>query len=258
MTTKRVTTYLYPAQRELRAKLYGAGGTDQDIAAAIGVTASAISAWRRSNGLARNNPASNVLTPEQHERRLQLHGYGQTDGQIAQRVGVHKTAIQLWRKKYGLKRNHPNSGVPIAKKLDAERRALHKRGLSDMSIAKRLGVTKATIEHWRVRAGLPINRAPTCVPTLAPHEEERRMKLYREARSDRDIARLCGSGTATIASWRRKRGLPVNRPEDRAPIGPISVVSLDADLGEGGFNRYSFVADDAAAAWLEEVGATQW
>lgn len=37
------------------------------------------------------------------------------------------------------------------------RMTLYKQGFSDTEIAKKLGVTKATIYHWRMRRGLTLN-----------------------------------------------------------------------------------------------------
>ena len=61
-----------------------------------------------------------------------------------------------------------------------------------------------------------------------------------------------------MLSWRRRRQLPANQPEREWERPATTLVSMDADLGEGGFNRHSLISDDAAAVWLEENGATVW
>lgn len=45
---------------------------------------------------------------------------------------------------------------------------------------------------------------------LAPEEEEKRMRLYQQGLSDREIAKAVGKSYLTIQKWRHRRKLPPN------------------------------------------------
>jgi transposase-like protein len=46
--------------------------------------------------------------------------------------------------------------------------------------------------------------------SLLPEDEERRLALYREGKTDAECARAIGIRGHNFANWRRRRGLPAN------------------------------------------------
>jgi len=50
---------------------------------------------------------------------------------------------------------------------------------------------------------------------LPPEEEARRLELYRQGLTDKEIGVAIGLRPRAVALWRWKRGLPVNRSGDR-------------------------------------------
>ncbi|MDI3534807.1 MAG: hypothetical protein PWQ82_1172 [Thermosediminibacterales bacterium] len=48
-------------------------------------------------------------------------------------------------------------------------------------------------------------------PKLAPEEEQKRMRLYRQGMPDDKIAEVVGVTRRAICLWRHSRGLPLNR-----------------------------------------------
>lgn len=134
----------------------------------------------------------------------------------------------------------------------------YRLGYSDFKLAQILGLTKAGVVTWREASGLPINKRDMTQPRLAEADEDRRLVLYRRGLSDVAIAKEIGSTPNTISRWRYRRGLTVNEKGAEWDRPVTTFVSLDADLGQGGFNRHGLVADDAASEWLEENGATRW
>lgn len=68
---------------------------------------------------------------------------------------------------------------------------------------------------------------------------------------DSEITREVGRTVYAIWAWRQRRGLDANRPERVWERPAATFLSMDADLGESGFNRHALIADDNAAVWLE-------
>jgi len=189
---------------------------------------------------------------------MQLYGYGLSDREIGKRIGVTKVTIAHWRKRRGLAPNKQSSKANVLPdKVDKERLTLWRRGMTDADIAARLGCTRQAIALWRRRNGHKRNDDVVGKHRHVPADIEQRMKLYRLGRTDRQIADAQGVSRGTVTSWRNRNALDANDGKPN-PDGPARLVSMDADLGEGGFNRHAFIADDAAAAWLEEMGATKW
>ena len=197
------------------------------------------------------------LDPEKHAERLKLYSYGMPDGQIARRLGLDPTAIWKWRVANHLPPHRAVGTSPAyLKKINRERMALYRQGLTDREMADRLRVEVTTIWYWRKAHGLPLIRSRrNC--RACPDIDAQRVRLYQLGRTDRQIAAVMGVLPKAIAAWRYRRGLAVNDGKPN-PHGPAQLVSMDADLGDQGFNLHGLIADDVAAQWLEDNGATVW
>jgi hypothetical protein len=196
------------------------------------------------------------------EKACELYGYGMSDGQIADRCDVSLSAVKYWRYARRLPANKPVGSQTISRAEHAKRLQLYRLKWTDGAIGKACGVKHNAIFKWRVTNDLP----PHCkfqekgrkYLHLPANENDRREALYRRGASDTKIGLDVGRSAHAIKAWREQRGLPPNLAEPKWDRPATKLVSMDADLGEGGFNRHALVADDAAAAWLEEMGATVW
>ncbi len=56
-------------------------------------------------------------------------------------------------------------------------------------------------------------------------DKERAMELYNDGLCDRDIAEKCGVKSAAVGVWRRKAGLPPNKPPK--PVYEMSPIARD-------------------------------
>jgi uncharacterized protein YjcR len=76
-----------------------------------------------------------------------------------------------------------------------------------VEIGKELGRSTTTIYNWRTRAGLDANRIKT---KLLKEKQELRIRLYREGKSDREIAEQTGTTISTVRAWRQYHKLKAN------------------------------------------------
>ena len=81
-----------------RLRLYEQGLKDKDIAKAEGVTASAITHWRRNNNLKQNYH-------KKYYKLDELHSKGMTDLEISRKLDVSRKTVKAWRIQKGLKVN---------------------------------------------------------------------------------------------------------------------------------------------------------
>lgn len=193
--------------------------------------------------------------------RMQRYQAGQCDAQLAIAEGITVHGIRTWRRRFKLPVN------PVTPALDrrllkllaqAERLRLYRSGLNDRDIARRLNTTRSAIVQWRSAHNLPSKYQPDAPRALRkPVRDEQMMRLYRLGRTDREMAASLGCAQRIVYRWRHGRALERN---DGKPSvhGAVRLVSLDADLGESGFNRHGLIADNAASEWLEENGSTKW
>lgn len=205
------------------------------------------------------DPRSRCMT--KLEERLRRYRAGQCDAQMAIAEGVTINAIRIWRRRFNLVVNPVTPAVDrrrLKAMTHAERLRLYRSGLSDQQIARRLNSSKSAIVQWRGAHGLPSNYKPGAPRALRkPGRDEQMMRLYRLGRTDRQMAESLGCTPRIVYRWRHARALERN---DGKPFvhSPVRLVSIDADLGEGGLSRHGLIADDAASEWLEENGATKW
>ena len=193
--------------------------------------------------------------------RMQRYQAGQCDAQIAMAEDVKISVIITWRRRFNLPVNSVTPAVDrrLLKPLThAERLRLYRSGLNDRDMARRLNTTRSAIVQWRGAHNLPSKYQADAPRALRkPDRDEQMLRLYRLGRTDREIAESLGCTHRIVYRWRHARVL---EPNDGKPSahGPVRLVSIDADLGEGGFNRHGLIADDAASEWLEQNGATKW
>jgi transposase-like protein len=193
--------------------------------------------------------------------RMQRYQAGHCDAQMAMAEGITVDGIRTWRRRFNLPVNHVTSPVDrrrIKSMTHTERLRLYRSGLNDRDIARRLNTTRSAIVQWRGAHSLPSKYQPDAPRALRkPVRDEQMMRLYRLGRTDREMAASLGCAQRIVYRWRH--GLALERNDENPSVhGAVRLVSIDADLGEGGFNRHGLIADDAASEWLEENGATKW
>lgn len=193
--------------------------------------------------------------------RMRRYQAGQCDAQMAMAEGITVAGIATWRRRLKLSVNPVTPPVDrrrIKSMAHTERLRLYQSGLNDREIARRLNATRSAIVQWRGAHGLPSKYQPNAPKALRkPDRDEQMMRLYRLGRTDNQMAESLGCTPRIVYRWRHGRALERN---DGKPSvhGAVRLVSLDADLGESGFNRHGLIADNAASEWLEENGSTKW
>jgi transposase len=126
------------------------------------------------------------------------------------------------------RRSDEDQGVRMAKRY-----ALYKAGLSDRAISREQGVSRTTIQDWRLRNAFPVNSNPN-VPAkaklrnaetsielppehhkISPERMKLRRELYDAGNTDSVIAEAVGIRPNSVFTWRQRRGLPPNLPPGR-------------------------------------------
>lgn len=79
-----------------KLKLYKQGLNDSAIADKLGLSQSAVSAWRRKKGLPINKRKRTL-----RDNRVELYKQGLTDKEIAAKIGISTGAISIWRRRRG-------------------------------------------------------------------------------------------------------------------------------------------------------------
>lgn len=85
---------------------------------------------------------------------------------------------------------------------EAQILSLHEDGLSARQIAAELNITPRTVQRWRVRLGVALERAP--VRDEADHQLA--LRMLEEGCSYREIAATIGVSDVTVAGWFPGRG----------------------------------------------------
>ena len=136
---------------------------------------------RRKRVMTEQAMAQMRIKKARDEERMALYRQGLSDRAIAQKLGLTSSTIRIWRVDQGLPTNI-KTGRPrqdqqeelreqkameearIQKEKEDARRAkdearmeLYRQGLSDMAIARRLGMSQNGIHKWRTARGLPPN-----------------------------------------------------------------------------------------------------
>lgn len=127
---------------------------------------------------------------------MKLHREGKTDIEIAEILGVSRSAIQKARSELDVD--------PVDRSVDPDAvRALHARGMNDPAIAKELGTTKTAVTRVRRTLGLPTqSRAKTEI------DEDTLRALHAQGLSDGAIAKELGVSRTHVLKARKRLGLP--------------------------------------------------
>lgn len=95
---------------------------------------------------------------------------------------------------------HGRNGATTAKVAE-----LHARGMSDLEIARRIGISRSAVADQRNKLGLPAYKRR---PIIDPAELK---KLWADGLTDSEIASRLECGVMTVNNARRKQGLPSQR-----------------------------------------------
>lgn len=82
------------------------------------------------------------------------------------------------------------------------RYALYCKGLSDAEIGRHEGCDKSTIWDWRKRNNLPCNNGKVASHKVPVEIQAKRLRLYNQGFSDKEIAEQCGLEEYSITRWR--------------------------------------------------------
>jgi transposase-like protein len=114
-----------------------------------------------------------------------------------------------------------------------ERYELYKAGLSDRAISQAQGVSRTSIQDWRLRNAFPVNNnanvpadaklrnAGTLIQPppgnckISPERVKLRRELYDAGSTDSVIAEAVGIRPTNVILWRQREGLPPNFPPGR-------------------------------------------
>lgn len=152
--------------------------------------------------------------------------------------------------------------IKLSEEKKAELRALHAQGLTDADIARLLGRYATTIQHHRVRLGLPANavpggrRATSDSVATWPDLKRRCLALLRRGIGARLIARESGASIKSLDRWRtemlrqepelRRPGTARRKPP-RHPNGRV-YSALRSDRRARAFALYADGLDDPGIA----------
>lgn len=123
---------------------------------------------------------------------------------------------------------------------------LHAQGLTDIEIARKMGVQGPWVCRLREQLGLPRN--------LTWHEADA-LPLYKEGMTDREIAAKLGVQRLTIFKWRQRQRLPAH---PRRLIVPISHEerrkAYDETASDHEFARRLGITLSSAQQWRKRHG----
>lgn len=201
---KRVESHLVGGKKinmynEAILRLGIKGLPDERIASLMGTSAENVDATLRRYGVrARSKRPSRHKLPR--VRVFELVEQGLNDRQIAERLGLSRSAVQKIRSSAGLE--------PVLSPIDKEAfLSLYNQGMGDAHIAAQLSRTKTEVTRLRRTMGLPTQgRARVQIP------EPRLLELHAQGLSDGQIAAELGVSRTHVLKARKRLGLASNRP----------------------------------------------
>lgn len=163
--------------------------------------------------------AGGQVLPAVARRVRSLFGGGATDDEIADALGVSARTAKRVRGVLGLRR----AASPSRVVHDAQIRDLHARGLTYAEISSETGLTHRSVQERAYRMGLRAHRRrapePEPLPEPEPPPEDLNTvieALWREGRSDKEIALVVGISHQAVRRRRQRRGWSSPRtPVDR-------------------------------------------
>lgn len=153
-----------PTRDELCDLYSGQGLTTSAVGKRLGVSNTCVCAWLRSYGIPRRASGTGLaargkVPPTEAELQRLIHVEHRSYEDIGAFYGVDFTAINYWRRKYGIPRRVINGGngitgkvLPIAEDL----RAIYDTGVSIPELANRYGLTTQIMNRLFRKFGIPM------------------------------------------------------------------------------------------------------
>lgn len=149
------------------------------------------------------------LSAQERQRRLRLYEQGLSDAEVAAILGIQRKTIRKWRYRNGVPANPQR--YPFRAERDRQYKSCYQHGLNDTESARILNVSPSTVTAWRNRKQLPSNARRERKGPITKSENQERMRLYEEGKTDAELAQIIGIDPSTVSQWRRRRNLPPNK-----------------------------------------------
>lgn len=121
---------------------------------------------------------------------------------------------------YGLRLKNSRRSERMKKIQDEKAMELYNQGLSDREVGEHFGVSARAVQQWRNDRDLPSKwQRPKKSEIPPPNkliDDDEAYALYQKGYYDHEIAEHFGAKTASVSSWRNKKGLPANKKEEPA------------------------------------------
>lgn len=85
---------------------------------------------------------------------------------------------------------------------------MYKNGATDQELMDAAGVSRSTVQRWRMRKSLAANGRRGGKPKI---DDQKALELHKAGKVDREIAEQLGVCLSSVAAWRHKHGLEANR-----------------------------------------------
>lgn len=148
-----------------------------------------------------------------------LWSAGDSDSEIAARVGCSRIVVRRWRAKVGLKPNSRKSQV--SNRLDEVAHRMWLDGMTDPQIATEVGCSKGAVFNWRFERGLEANGGhgtPQRAMAFKSRLESQRatVNCWEHWLTDKEAADELGITPVAYTQRRNRLGLPSRRKMKRA------------------------------------------
>lgn len=85
----------------------------------------------------------------------------------------------------------------------------HANGLNDLDLSIMFSMSISSVKYYRQKFNLKVN--PRKFGQISDQENLKRLNLYKQGKSDYQIAKECGLKQVSILQWRKTRNLPSNK-----------------------------------------------
>ena len=137
------------------------------------------------------------LTQDEENKRKHYYNQGLEDEEIAQKCGVHVSAISYWRKSRNLESHYSKE---LTKKLN-QRLNLYNQGKTDAELSTTLGISAETVFQWRKKNNLSKNKSKTPI-IRKKRNHHLKVALYNQGFNDQEMADKLGLTNSTTRAWR--------------------------------------------------------